>query len=353
MIRPFLIYFFILTFAGSVFAQSSMAPKTPTSDSSNNDISTPEKVHNLMKTGRSAPKKKRKKKQPAKEENNDVIKDAYLKTNQVTVDAVKSVSNKIDMLLTGEKTTNEKTKSSLTIRNIGYWSEGSSTITYKPRFDLRLHLPNLQEKWSVNFTSYDDDQEEVGIRRNRLQTQAPPESYGANVVLLKKLGNVDVTFRPKLQLRDKRVTTAHLLRFQSEADMKTYKIIPRLELFARADTGTGELAAINFEYEFNEKFTATLTNEEEYVDLNNAFNTNHEIGLLHAVNDTQSLKYAVLFESNDKPNFHLEQFTTYVSFRHSMYKNKLAYSLSPRLVFPRSYDYKNRLAFAAEIDFIF
>lgn len=299
-------------------------------------------------------KKRKKPSKPKKEvKEDDFVKRGYMKTNQVTVDAVKSVSNKLDMLLTGEKTTNEKTKSSLTIRNLGYWSEGTSAITYKPRFDLRLHLPNLQEKWSVNFTSYDDDQEEVGIRRNRLQTSAPPESYGANVVLLKKLGKIDVTFRPKLQLRDKRVSTAHLLRFQSEADMKTYKIIPRLELFARADTGTGELAALNFEYEFNNKLTGTLVNEEEYVDLNNLFNTNHEIGLSHELNETQALKYAILFESNNKPNFHLEQFTTYINFRHSLYNNKLAYSLSPRLVFPRTYDYKNRLAFAAEIDFIF
>lgn len=258
------------------------------------------------------------------------------------------------MLLAGEKTTNKKTTSKLVLRNDFYSYEGRKQIRYRFRADARLNFPNLEEKWTLNFTSYDDDDEERGIQRNRIKTTPRPDNYGASVMLLKKLGDVDFTFRPKLQLVGKRLTTSHFLRFESEADMKTYKIVPRLELFARADTGTGQLFAINFQYNINDKFVVALTNEEEYVDYRNRLSTNHELALLQSLSDTRSLKYATLIESSSLPdNFHMTQYSFYVSYKHMLYKDKLHYSLSPQLLFPEDSGYSHRLAMVLSVDFIF
>lgn len=291
--------------------------------------------------------------QPKKEEEGFLTR-TLLKTNEVGAKTVDSMSNKLDMILTGEKTTNKKTTSKLVLRNDFYTYEGRKQIDYKLRADVRLNLPNLEEKWTLNFTSYDDDEDERGIQRNRLKTANRPENYGASVMLLKKLGDVDFTFRPKLQLVDKRIVTSHLLRFESEADMKTYKIVPRLELFAKATTGTGQLFAINFEYMINEKFVVALINEEEYVDFQNQLSTNHELALLQSLSETKSLKYATLFESSSEPdNFHLTQYSFYVAYKHMLYENKLHYAMSPRLLFPESTGYSHRLAFILNVDFIF
>lgn len=339
MRRPSLIFLFIIFNVGVIFAAD---PPRVTSTKSK------------ATSARTKKKSVRRRKAPLPPKEEGFFEKTISRTNEMGAKTIDSVSNKLDMMLTGEKMTDKKTTSKLVLRNDFYSLEGQKKINYKLRADVRLNLPNLEEKWTLNFTSYDDDEDERGIQRNRLKTSPRPENYGASVILLKKLGDVDFTFRPKLQLVNKRIVTSHLLRFESEADMKTYKIIPRLELFAKASTGTGQLFAINFEYMINEDFVIAQTNEEEYIDFENTFSTNHELALLQSLSKTQSLKYAVLFESSSEPtNFHLTQYTFYLSYKNMLYKDKLHYALSPRMIFPESTGYSHRLAMVLSVDFIF
>lgn len=342
MRRPSLIFLFIIFCTGSVFAAD--PPRTTSKKSK----------ATATRTTKKRVVRRRKAPPPPPKEEEGFFQKTLLKTSDFGAKTIDTMSNKLDMMLAGEKTTNKKTTSKLILRNDFYSLEGRKQIDYKLRADVRLNLPNLEEKWTLNFTSYDDDEDERGIQRNRLKTAPRPENYGASVMLLKKLGDIDFTFRPKLQLVDKRIVTSHLLRFESEADMKTYKILPRLELFAKASTGTGQLFAINFEYMVNDKFVLALINEEEYVDFENTFSTNHELALLQSLSKSKSLKYATLFESSSEPdNFHLTQYTFYLSYKHMLYKDKLHYAVSPRLIFPESTGYSHLLALVLNIDFIF
>jgi hypothetical protein len=274
-----------------------------------------------------------------------------LEQHKRAAEAIDSMSIGLDKYLSGLDETNEKNRSAVIFKNGFFWREGG--VTSKSfHIDLKIHLPKLQEKWALRFTSYDDDDDERGINRRRLKTGPKEESYSTSVAFFKRLGDVDVTFRPKVQIK-KTVETSHLLKFSSKAKTKYFLLRPRLELFGRSDTGTGELVGLDFEYELGPKHILVLANEQEYVDFENKYSTNHELALGHGISATQSMKYAALYESHNKPAFHLVRYTYYVTYGHTLYKDLLRYSLTPNLVFAEEEKFSGAAGLNAGLDIIF
>ena len=167
------------------------------------------------------------------------------------------------------------------------------------------------------------------------------------------MGDVNVTFRPRIQLKNG-FETAHLLKFDSTAEVRDFIVRPRFELFARSDAGTGELLGLELGYELSDKLVLMLTNEQEYRDYENKLSTNHEISLSQALEEDKFLKYALLYESSNKPDsFHLIEYVFYVSFTHVALKDMLHYNLTPRVFFNEDYSFRPRTGFNIGLDFIF
>lgn len=281
----------------------------------------------------------------------NVVESTLIEANKGVSSTFDSLSNRIDIMLSGEKYTNKKNKSAIIVKNGAYASEGEQ-VEYATRFDIRLRLPNLEEKWSLRFTSYDEEEEERGINSNRPRTQPPRQNYGASIAVIKKLGDINVSFKPRVRIRDT-LETSHLLKFESVADMKHYSIRPRLELFARAEDGTGELFGLDFEFDLTDNLTIVQSNAEEYVDNQNRLSVTNELALHQILNERKSLKYAFLYQSNNKPNFHLESYGPYVSFVHSLYKNMVHYSVTPRLTYSEGNHFRPHWGAVVGVDLIF
>lgn len=278
----------------------------------------------------------------------------FLEVNTAAASQVKKLGRRVDMFLSGQKYTSETNETSITLKNAAYWQEGQGDdIDFNTQFDIRLHLPNLESKWALRFTSYDEDQDEVGVNKRRPQTRPRRENYGTSIAILQKLGNIDVTFRPRVQLKNG-LETSHLLRLTSRADVKKILIEPSLEFFARPDAGTGQFASIVVAYDISKGWVFTVANDEQYVNNENRLSTNHEVSATQSIREDKSIKYALLYQMTNKPrSFNLQEYSFYLSYVHAMAKEKLYYNVTPRLFFNRENGFRPRNAMTLGVDIVF
>lgn len=276
---------------------------------------------------------------------------SLIKSNITYSERIDSFAKDLDVFLAGDNFSKEANKTRITIRQRLDWSERND-FSYSPALDARLHLPNLESKFQIRFTSYESDNEESGINRNRIQSEERQEAYGANLIFAKKLANFDVRFQPKLRFING-VKFSHSLEFRSEAKLKDISVSQRIELFGRYDQGTGQLYGLYFYYNFNDYWLLGFTNEEESVDQESLFSTNHSVFIAQQISEKMNLRYGNIYESDNQPHFRLQKYTYYASFTHLAYKNVVHYSLTPRLEFDRKYSFSGFIGAQLELNIIF
>jgi len=281
----------------------------------------------------------------------------YLRANKSAAGFIDRMGHQADIFLSGERYVSKrrkKNKSTVTLKNAAYWVEGKGDdIDYSTQVDVRLLLPHLEDKWSLRFTSYDEDEDERGINRKRPKTTPRRENYGTSIAVLQKLGDVDITFRPRVQLKNG-LETSHLLKLESGGEVRGITVVPRLELFARPEVGTGQLFALDFGYALNNALTFFVSNEQEYVDYENKLSTNHELAVIHSFEEDKSLKYAVLFQSDNQPkHFHLREYVFYTSYTHAFYQDQLHYNITPRVGFNEDNSFRPKGGLLLALDLIF
>lgn len=254
--------------------------------------------------------------------------------------AVQFTAEKIDLTLAGNRYTDRSNDSQVTVSQLVTWTEGG-IVKPSTDFGLNLRLPNVEKRWQLRFASYDEEQEERDMNQRHVRTTPRQREYGASVFLLRKLGEVKVTFQPKLQLKDPLEMT-YVLRLESGADLYNFRIAPKLELYADATKGTGEYFGLNFIYRFRKTLEAALENEEEYREKAHSFSTRHGLSLDYAYTESDKFGTALIFGS-DNHNFHLSGVTYSVSYWHEIYKKLLSCTTAPFWGFAKSDHFKGKV----------
>jgi hypothetical protein len=281
------------------------------------------------------------------------------KPDNVIIDEDVKISKAIDKAMTsvdvalagGKKLVNTLNVTRLTIRNQINWPQGGP-FAYNPHLDVRLHLPNFEKKWQLKFITYDQNQEDLGINRDRLKTVPIRNDYAGSIGVLQKLGEVNVEFEPRIQFQGG-VQVSYYSKLTSSASTKYFSIHPEAQFFAKSDTGVGEFFAGNIDFPIYKTFTATLINEEQYLDQSDILSTNNGVGFAYNYNDTMSQNYTLIFEFTSRPNFQLGLYTVATSFTHKFYKNVLHYTIQPYLAFSNTIDYLGAPGINFELDLIF
>lgn len=250
---------------------------------------------------------------------------------------VDRMADNIDMLLAGKRYTKMQNLSNARISQVVTQSEGGRTRT-STDFNLNLRLPNLEKRWAVRFTSYDEAEESRDLQQRRVRTRPRRTEYGAAVGFFKKLGNIKTTFQPRLVLKDP-LEMSYVLRFESSAGEKI-KLIPRLELFADPLKGTGEFLSLELVIPLTKRMEFSIQNEEEYRERGNLFTTSHGLALDYALASDKGVGIALVWGSSSRPNYHLDTFTVAPSFAQEIYRDRLRYSLTPFLLFAKSDHFK-------------
>lgn len=264
---------------------------------------------------------------------------------------IDSFADGIDVFLVGRRVTKEKNQTTATIENSTFFNEYQKPQN-QTSFNVNLRLPNLEKYWQVKFTSYDEADEKRRAGQRYVRTQPRQRNVGATVGLFRKLGDVKVSFQPRIALKDP-LDVSHSLAFESMAEYKAFQINPKLELFAKPSTGTGVFVALNFHYEFNETWSITEVNEGEYRESVNTFYGTNGVSLGQQVDDKSSLSYNVFFDSNNRPVYHLEAYTFSVAWDQILYKKVLDYEVIPFVAFTHLRNFRPSLGLTLNLNLTF
>ncbi|MBC7742299.1 MAG: hypothetical protein H7061_08880 [Bdellovibrionaceae bacterium] len=244
----------------------------------------------------------------------------------------------IDLFLVGKKITDRPNETSLRIENSTFSSEGKpvsnvSSVAFNPRFN------NLEEYMHLKFTTYDEREEGRGVKNRFLRTTPRERNYGATVGFFRKLGNIRTAFQPRVELQNP-LKISHSLTFESVAEFKTFKLNPKLELYASPVRGVGTFQSINFNFELTKIYSLTLINEGDYEERIHRYGVLNGFSIAQLITDTSSLSYSLLFSSNNRPHYHLEGYNLSVAWNEVLYKGIIDYQIIPHLDFPLANNFK-------------
>ncbi len=294
--------------------------------------------------------KTKQKKKKAKPEQT-MLKDIYVDKNKEISQEIDKAAEKIDVFLAGKKVTDKANNSSIRIENSAYYREGGELET-SLHFGVNLRLPNLEKKWALKFTSYDEHEEDRRIDQKQFRTQPKEENYGAALVFFKQLGRVKTTFQPRLQLKNP-LDMAYYLTFETDVEMKHYRIDPKVEFFARPQKGVGVFVSLPYTYVLSPTWAMVLAQEVEYEDRQNMFTHNSGISFGQKISKDSSIGYAVAAASNNRMTYHLLQYGFAVSYQQMLFKDALSYSIAPNWDFIKERHFKGVVGMRFNVDFIF
>jgi len=278
------------------------------------------------------------------------IEDTMLDAGDDIAGGVDWAAEKLDLFLARRKYSNKPNKTQAKVTQLVTYSEGGHIKT-STDFGVNLRLPNLEKRWQLRFTTYDEEEESRDLQQRTLRTAPRERRYGAGLAFWRKLGNVRMAFQPKLELKDP-LEVSHVLRFESESETKGVRLRPRFELFARPDKGTGEYFGFDFVIERG-KWEFSLRNEEEYRERGNFFRAGHGVVVDYAINDRRGVNMAVVTDSNNRPSYHLHDIRWSTGYGQVIYKDRLRYSVSPFLSFGKNRNFKGEAGITLNVTLIF
>lgn len=264
--------------------------------------------------------------------------------------SVQSLAISLDSLLSGPGASmKEKNKTKATIsQQVVHREEGR--LETSTDFALNLRLPNLEKKWQLRFTSYDEEAEE----RARPTPYSPirrDKRYGAGVGFFRNLGRVKVSFRPRLVLRDP-LEMSYVLRFETSSKAGPFRLRVKTDLFADAEKGTGEYVEISGEIQAG-KTTFTTTHREEYKERGNEFSTGHSFTTEYPLTQSIGLYQVNSFSSSNRPEYHLTGIDVSAGFGQVIRPDRLYYSFGPSLNFSKSRRFKGEAAISLSASLVF
>ncbi len=265
--------------------------------------------------------------------------------------AVDATADAIDLTLAGKKYVKKRNTSSANVTQLVTWSEGG-VVRKSTDFGLNLKLPNVERRWQLRFSSYDEDKENRNLTQLRVRTRPRERDFGAGMMFFQKLGRVRTLFQPRLQLKSP-LEMAYVLRFESDAELKPFHFTPRLDLYADPKKGTGEFVSFEFRSEVSKRMEIDLRNTEEYRDKDNFFTTQNGVSLEYSLTDTQATGAGLSCESQNRPSFHMSSVTASTVYSQVIYKERLNYSVTPFLGFAKSDNFKGKAGITLNLDLVF
>lgn len=261
------------------------------------------------------------------------------------------VAEGLDLFLAGKKITDKKNDSHFFIENSTYIKEGEG-VKNVSNLGVNLRLPNVEEYWQLKFTSYDEEEESHSVQTKYLRQNPREQNYGATIGVFKKLGDIRTSFQPRIDLQDP-LKISHSLKFESVADLKKYKINPKLEFYANPDSGTGIFGAINFNFALNKVFSLTLINDFNYVEKKHLNSVENGFSIGQVVSDKTAFSYTLIFGSNNRPSYHLDSYSPSFSWNQLIYKNILSLQLTPYMFFAKEQQFRGRFGLTFNLNLNF
>jgi hypothetical protein len=273
-----------------------------------------------------------------------------LKEQKQISEGIDDLAERLDHFLSGKSDSKKKNETYLKLTGFAELYEGGDLRT-DTAVDFSLRLPNLEEHWQVMLSSVEPE-DFKSLDRRRYGVAPGARKYGAGVGLVKKLGQFQTLFQPRLIFSDP-FSTFYLLQFTSKAKLTRWSIRPEFRFFADSEKGTGQSAALYFDFEWTPRLIFQFLNEEQYLDLDNLFSTNFGPQLLYQYSPRTGMSTSFTFYSISRPVYHLDHYIVNWSVRHDLYKKILFVQLTPSLKFEELYHFKGRAGYAITLELVF
>jgi len=263
---------------------------------------------------------------------------------------VQNLADKVDLMIAGRRYVDELNNTRVSVSQLITWKEGGA-VDKSTDLGVNLRLPNTERRWQARFATYDEDAEERNMQQRRVRTTPRPRDPGASLFFLQRLGDIDVSFQPKLQLKNP-LEMSYVLKLKSNATYKKIQVNPEAQFFVDAQDGAGEYFALNFEGALAPRTAWHFDNEEEYHELNHQFSTRHGLAADYGLSDHQALGAAFVAQSLNH-NFHLDTLNLSGSYAEEIYKDLLRYMISPFIGFAKVDNFKGKVGITLTVTVIF
>lgn len=268
------------------------------------------------------------------------FKETFIQSNQAIAVWFDGVAEGVDLFIVGKKLTNRPNETYFQITNSTYvrQDEGPHNVT---NFAASLRLPNVEEYWQLIFETSDQQKESSSLASDYLKQDPKEKSLGASLGLFRRLGAIRVAVQPRLELQNP-LRLSHSLKFESIVAYEGYKVHPKLDFFADASRGVGSFIACNFNFLLSKIHSLTLINEGEYLEKLHQLKVSNGFSVGQATSERSSFAFGMLFNSINRPSYHLENYVASATTTYLIYKNILDLQLTPYLSFPRAESFTGR-----------
>ncbi len=251
------------------------------------------------------------------------------------------VAEYIDLFVAGRRVTTRRNETTVRIENSSVYREGIG-VTNSTAPGLSLRLPNVEEYWSLKFTSYDEEEEKRSSESAQYGQRPRNKNYGATIGFFRKLGNVRASFQPRVELQNP-LKVSHTMTLDTTSNIGTFaQVYPKLELFASSDKGTGVFNQLNFAIPLNPVYTLTLVNQSNYEDKTHIWAVANGFSVGRQVIENGTIAYSLFFNSSNRPAYHLASYSIATTWNHVLYSKILDYNITPHLDFSRTIDFTGR-----------
>jgi len=228
---------------------------------------------------------------------NPQFEEQFIEGNIAVSQYFDDLADGLDTFLMGKRITRRRNETSVRVQNTTIVLEGENTQN-STSIGLNLRLPNVEEYWMLKFTTYDESEERRGVQNGYLRQTPRQQSYGASVGLFRKLGNVNTSFQPRIDLGDP-LKISHSITFESVAELPKYSVNPKLELFSDPNDGVGFYTAFNFGFGLSKYYNLTLINNGTYGDKKHLLNTANGFSIGQFVDRKNSISYSLIFNGKN------------------------------------------------------
>lgn len=265
----------------------------------------------------------------------------FLETNEAISKWFVDVADDIDIFLMGERITAKPNQTKLKIEDSLIFKDYEK-MKNQPSISINLRLPNTEEYWNLKFTSYDENKERRATDKGAINKSRRTKDYGASLGFFQKMGKVKASFQPRVSFSNS-LKLSHTLAFESLIDQRTFQINPKLSFYGNNDNGTGVVIALNYFIPLNRIWSLTFVNDGDYVSRSHLFSTTHGLSFHQYLSMIKSMRYEIMFDSKNQPNYHLDTYTFSLTWSHLIYKNILDYQVTPFLEFASLRNFRGAL----------
>ncbi|MBY0385696.1 hypothetical protein K2X05_11120 [bacterium] len=298
---------------------------------------------------------KKRERQEVTKKFSDTMKDLHTNLSENII----GVADKIDSFFINKSITDGRNRTNIRLTNITSSIEEQG-IRNDFDFKLRLRLPQLKRRIQIEFEDDALVDDKAASRDNLTQnnvtrSQQQGGSRGGLSFYQRFIG-LDAKLSSGVEVRSQLIVFA---RFRLSKDFvltPKQKITFIHDVFDDTVDNKGQIGILNYDYSFNKFYMLRFSNEENYRDNTNTFQTTHGLSLFHPISDRNFISYNYRVESINPggvSSFYLNTHVLNVSFRRKLYREHLFYETGPGLVFPKSHDFEGLWAFVFKLEVIF